>query len=209
MSQTGAPSPGDDGSATAGADYAARLRRRSASRWKRALDVQRPYRWNLRRLRLGRTLDVGCGIGRNLHHLDPGSVGVDHNASAVAVARAEGLEAYSTQEFAKLDRGSVGTFDAMLVAHVLEHVSVEVADELLASYQSYLRPAGRIVLITPQEAGYRSDETHVRFVDETGLAEHLRRVGADIERSYSFPFPRAVGRTFTYNEFVAVARTGR
>ena len=53
--------------------------------WKKALNVQAPYRWNLRRQRLGRTLDVGCGIGRNLETLDPGSVGVDHNEHSVAV----------------------------------------------------------------------------------------------------------------------------
>jgi len=43
--------------------------------------VQAPYRRNLRRLVGDRAvLDVGCGIGRNLANLGPGSVGVDHNA---------------------------------------------------------------------------------------------------------------------------------
>ena len=61
-----------------------RAHRRIASdleqRWKRILDVQAPYRWNLRRL-LGtrRTLDVGCGIGRNLVNLPVGSVGVSRH----------------------------------------------------------------------------------------------------------------------------------
>ena len=48
------------------ASYADRLRRKEDARWKQVLDVQAPYRWNLRRQELGRTLDVGCGIGRNL-----------------------------------------------------------------------------------------------------------------------------------------------
>ena len=34
--------------------------------WKQLLDVQRPYRANLRRLDMGFVLEVGCGIGRNL-----------------------------------------------------------------------------------------------------------------------------------------------
>jgi len=37
--------------------------------WKRLLRVQLPYRWHLRTLRLGKVLDLGCGIGRNLLHL--------------------------------------------------------------------------------------------------------------------------------------------
>jgi hypothetical protein len=42
------------------AAYAGRLAHLSSVWWKRALDVQRPYRWHLEWLRLGRTLDVGC-----------------------------------------------------------------------------------------------------------------------------------------------------
>ena len=45
--------------------YADRLKARLVW-WKRALDVQAPYRWNLRRLKPGFMLDVGCGLGRNL-----------------------------------------------------------------------------------------------------------------------------------------------
>ena len=41
---------------------------------RRMLPTQAPYRWNLRRLRLGRVLDVGCGVGRNLRNCAPGSV---------------------------------------------------------------------------------------------------------------------------------------
>ncbi|MCP4245603.1 MAG: methyltransferase type 11, partial [bacterium] len=78
-------------------EYAARLVRREDARWKRWLNVQAPYRWNLRRLGLGFTLDVGCGIGRNLLALD--GVGVDHNATAVAAARGRGLTAHTAEEF--------------------------------------------------------------------------------------------------------------
>ena len=72
---------------TADDDYARRLVGLEGARWKRLLNVQAPYRWNLRRHRLGRTLDIGCGIGRNLSALDPGSVGVDHNELSVRTAR--------------------------------------------------------------------------------------------------------------------------
>ena len=39
---------------TSGDEYAARLESLSGARWKRILNVQLPYQWNLRRQRLGR-----------------------------------------------------------------------------------------------------------------------------------------------------------
>src|SRR6185503_19361862 len=76
--------------ATSGADYTARLSSLGDQWWKRALDVQAPYRWNLRRLELGFTLDIGCGLGRNLKHLEGRGVGIDHNQTSIDIARAAG-----------------------------------------------------------------------------------------------------------------------
>ena len=89
------PEPAD----TSGEAYARRLQSKQQVWWKKALNVQAPYRWNLRRQHLGRTLDVGCGIGRNLQTLDPGSVGVDHNEHAVAVARDAGVAALTVAQW--------------------------------------------------------------------------------------------------------------
>ena len=57
--------PNAEPGGTSGEDYARRLQSKQQVGWKKALNVQAPYRWNLRRQRLGRTLDVGCGIGLN------------------------------------------------------------------------------------------------------------------------------------------------
>jgi SAM-dependent methyltransferase len=129
-------------SSTAGVEYARRLQRLSGRRWKRLIDVQAPYRWNIHRLRLGRTLDVGCGIGRNLKHLG-----------------------------------------------------------------AYVKPGGVVCIITPQKAGYRSDTTHVRFVNFAGMNALSDELGLHVIKQYSFPLPRPVGAVFRYNEFVHVSRT--
>lgn len=192
---------------TAGAEYAERLRTLSTARWKRVLDVQAPYRAHLRRLRLGRTLDVGCGTGRNLRALEPGSVGVDHNPFSVGIARDAGLAAVTSAEFfADAELAQPGAFDSMLVAHVVEHLEPDDARQVLGGYVPSVRPGGTVVLITPQERGYASDATHVAFTDTAALRELALDLGLTPERAYSFPFPRMAGRVFTYNEFVVVAR---
>ena len=71
--------------------YTSRLLAGERAWWRRLFDVQAPYRWNLRRLELGFTLDVGCGIGRNLLHFEGRGVGIDHNPASVDVARSRGL----------------------------------------------------------------------------------------------------------------------
>lgn len=200
------PEPLSAGRATAGADYAERLQRLQGARWKRWLDVQAPYRRHIRRLSLGRVLDLGCGIGRNLAHLAGDGVGVDHNPEAIAIAKSRGLVAYDSAAWAGAPEAQDGAFDALLVSHVLEHLSEADGRDLVRSHLRYVRSGGQCVFITPQERGYRTDATHVRFV---GFAE-IHRLSAELGLApvlaRSFPFPRPAGRVFAYNEFVVVAR---
>lgn len=198
------PSPDGPGSLTEA--YARRLESRQVSRWRKYFGVQLPYRWNLRRLHPGFVLDVGCGAGRNLGHLDGAGVGVDPNAACVQTARDLGFQAYGPEEFERLAAGNAWQFDSLLVAHVLEHIGFDAGVALVNAYLPYVRPGGRVILITPQEAGYRSDGTHVEFMDAQKVIALCRRAGLTVMRSYSFPFPRPAGRFFTYNEFIVVAR---
>lgn len=188
--------------------YTRRLATLEGAWWKRALDVQRPYRWNLRRLHLGATLDVGCGLGRNLVALAPGSVGVDHNTASVAEARCRGLTALDPAAFETSPHALHAAFDSLLFAHVLEHLGPDEGRRLVETYLPYLRPAGTVVFICPQERGYAQDPTHVRFVDFDAIGALATDSGLTVRRHYSFPFPRPVGRVFPYNEFVLIAAKG-
>ena len=100
--------------------YTARLRAEGGVWWKRLLRVQAPYGWNLRRLEPGFTLDIGCGIGRNLAHLRGHGIGIDHNADSVAAARARGFEAFTPEEFRGSSYDRPGRFDSLLLSHVAE-----------------------------------------------------------------------------------------
>lgn len=191
---------------TRSTDYAVRLKRKELAPWKKWLNVQAPYRWNLARQELGRTLEVGCGIGRNLLALPPGSVGVDHNVASVEFARQRGLEAYTTDEWpAALERKVGEGFDSILLAHVVEHLVPSAARGLLTAYLPLLRTEGKVFLICPQERGYSSDPTHVYFATDEDLRALAVDVGLEPLKSFSFPLPRFMGRLFTYNEFCVLA----
>jgi|TARA_B110000977_G_scaffold101449_1_gene132932 2-polyprenyl-3-methyl-5-hydroxy-6-metoxy-1,4-benzoquinol methylase len=173
--------------------------------WKRYFDVQRPYRNNLNSLNLGYVLDVGCGIGRNLTNmskLNIAAVGVDHNQFAIDHVTSMGFQAYNVEELpAHITENS---FDTLLISHVLEHMPVDDAISLIEGYLPYLKTNGQIVVITPQEAGFRSDPTHIEFIDFEKTQQILQQLKFTTTRSYSFPLPRFAGHFFTHNEFVVV-----
>ena len=184
------------------ANYADRLQRLSGRWWKRL--VPNPYQWNVRRLAVGRVLDVGCGIGRCLDFIRPRGVGVDPNAAAIAVCREHGHEAYEPVEFDASQ--TLRKFDTLLCSHVLEHLDEPTGVDLIRHYLPHIVSGGRVMLITPQERGQRSDETHVRLMDVAALTSLAQQCGLAIERISSFPLPRLFGRWFIYNETVLIAR---
>ncbi len=190
---------------TSDADYTQWPRRQESVWWKRLLDVQRPYRYHLRSLHLGFVLDVGCGLGRNLHNLAGKGVGVDHNPESVASVRARGYTAYLPDEFVASEHGQPDRFDSLLLSHVAEHMHFDEARALVATYLPFIRRDARVVLITPQRAGFRSDPTHVQFFDFEALERLALALELEVEKHYSFPFPQFAGRLFKHNEFVLLA----
>jgi len=173
--------------------------------WKKLFGVQIPYRRNIRRLQPGFVLDVGCGIGRNLLHLDGNGVGVDHNEKSVEICKQRGLTAFTVEEFLKSEYNVVQRFDSILLAHVAEHMTEEEFANLLQMYIPLLKDNGRIIVITPQENGFKSDNTHIQFMDFNLVKKILTRKGLHMVKQYSFPFPRIAGHFFRYNEFVSIA----
>jgi 2-polyprenyl-3-methyl-5-hydroxy-6-metoxy-1,4-benzoquinol methylase len=194
-----------DSADTKGDEYARRLQAKQQVWWKKALNVQAPYQWNLRRQGLGRTLDVGCGIGRNLETLPAGSVGVDHNASSIKVARERGVAALTVEEWEASELRQPESFDGILLAHVIEHMDAAAGIALLEAYLPYLRPGGKVFFVCPQERGYASDPTHVRWTTGEDLEQLSRGIGLVPGDWFSFPFPRWAGKPFIYNEFCVLS----
>jgi SAM-dependent methyltransferase len=186
--------------------YFERLRLVQFRRWKSLLQVQLPYKLHLRSLKLGFILDVGCGLGRNLSHIGGNGVGIDHNPRSVAFARTRGLTAFTPEDFESSEFNRPSMFDSLLLAHVAEHMTEAQAALLIKKYARLLKPKSRLVIICPQEMGFKADTTHVDFMDFEKIKNVASQVGAVPLAQYSFPFPRFCGRFFRYNEFVFVGR---
>jgi SAM-dependent methyltransferase len=197
--------PPDAEAPTRSVAYARHLEHDGGRWWKRWHDLQAPYRWNLRRLEPGFVLDLGCGLGRNLAHLDGHGVGVDHNPACLDAARARGLTVYSPDEFAASPDARLERYDSLLASHVLEHLPAAGAVDLLATYLPYVKRTGRVIVITPQEAGQRGDPTHVTYFDSGSMRRLLAGLGWRVTIDRSFPLPRPAGRVFRHNELVIVA----
>jgi len=103
-----------------------------------------------------RLLEVGCGNGKLLERMqDFGwqATGTDFDDNAVAAARSRNLDVragpLAAQNFA------TGSFDAIVLKHVIEHVPEPIAELTLCA--SLLKPGGKLVLLTPNFAGRGHD----------------------------------------------------
>lgn len=186
-------------------NYTDTLIRKQLVWWKRALNVQAPYRWKLRQINPGFTLEIGCGIGRNLVALKGKGVGIDHNPHSVEIAKKRDLLAFTPDEFKASPYNKPQRFDSLLFSHVFEHVGLEKTKDLLKEYMGFLRHGGKLIIITPQEAGYKKDVTHVEYLDFEKLRDVIKEAGFRLLEECSFPFPRVLGRFFIYNEFISVS----
>jgi SAM-dependent methyltransferase len=197
------------GPPTRASSYSEELLKSQETWWRRLFNVQAPYRWNLRQLGLGFTLDIGCGLGRHLLHLKGNGVGVDHNRTSIEYARSQGLVVFTQEEFQKSGFFKPQRFDSLLLSHVAEHMTREEVVSLLRLYTPLLRTGGKLVTITPQEAGFRKDKTHREFMDFGKLRGIAKELGLTPLKEYSFPFPHCLGRFFYFNEFISVSvKTG-
>lgn len=133
-------------------------------------------------------------------------VGIDHNLVAVQYARREGLSAFTPEEFQKSAFNVPDRFDSLLFSHVAEHMSLKEACELLRRYVGLIKPRGQLVVIAPQEAGFKKDPTHIEPMDFEKMRGIAQTLGFEVFKEFSFPLPRFFGKCFYFNEFVSIAR---
>ncbi len=101
-----------------------------------------------------RVLDVGCGVGHLLSHLDKEGLdpmGVEPSKDAVAIAIERGTNAVQGDLASLVEaRTQEGlNFDAVLMLNVLEHVPDP--DAVLADIRRALRPGGVVLIRVPND----------------------------------------------------------
>jgi SAM-dependent methyltransferase len=151
-------------------------------------------------------LDLGCGLGRNLAHIGGNGVGIDHNPRSVEFARERGFTVFTPEDFEASEFNRPATFDSLLLAHVIEHMSEQQAVCLIQRYIRLLKSGSRLLVICPQELGFKADTTHVDFMDFEKIRDIASQVRVTPLAEYSFPFPRFFGHFFRYNEFIFVGQ---
>ncbi len=104
-----------------------------------------------------RVLDIGCFDGtitKSIQRLGNQVVGIDISKRALQLARKKGLETVSLNfETDKLPPG-LGKFDIVVASEILEHIFD--TSNFLKKIHRVLRPAGQLVLTTPNLAGLGS-----------------------------------------------------
>lgn len=96
----------------------------------------------------GRVLEIGCGNGHlltRLEHLGWQVEGLEPDPKAAAIAVSRGLR-ITNSEFTE-QTFAPGTFDAIVMSHVIEHIGDPVT--LLRRCRKILKPGGVLVMLTP------------------------------------------------------------
>ncbi len=100
----------------------------------------------------GRVLDLGCGRGEWLSLLAGEGIaarGIDANRIQVEFCRAAGLDVVEGDVFALLAAVPDASTDVVTAFHLIEHLTYDRLVELLDHAVRILRPAGLLILETP------------------------------------------------------------
>lgn len=98
----------------------------------------------------GDVLEVGSGIGSNVAYLRPSIrsyLGLEPDDSMVVTARRQHEDPSVSFEIGTLQSLEARPFDTILYLDVLEHIEDDRAE--LARTASYLRPGGRVIVLSP------------------------------------------------------------
>lgn len=143
-------------------------------------------------------LDVGCGAGNMVHHLQRYGrvIGIDNFLKPLAVARGRGYEVYlaAGEAIPYRDDG----FDLVSLLDVLEHCDDD--RQVLRECARVLRPGGLLAVTVPAFPWLWSDNDtinrHRRRYTPSGLRHRLQEAGLQVLRltcNNFFVFPMAVG----------------
>ena len=134
-------------------------------------------------------LDIGCGRGEFLAAAKEAGLaakGVDLNAQSVAQAKEQGLDADANDAIAYLRSVADGSLGGILMAQVIEHLSLDQLMELLGLCAAKLAQGGWLIAetVNPQclstfSSAFYLDLTHNKPIHPEAARFLWRRLGLD------------------------------
>lgn len=176
--------------------------------------VRRVYLARVRQMVKGKCIDLGCGAGELLRLLPKGSIGLEINREAVSYLVSQGLDVreynIEAQNTSLLDIVNLNDkVEALVSSHVLEHLGNprKFLAQLFSS--AFQLKIDTIIIVVPGVAGYKSDKTHLTFVDETILLDEklLANGHYTVVRQSYFPMNfKIIGNIFIHHELMVCYR---
>lgn len=128
----------------------------------------------------GTVLELGCGAGAlaaAIHDRGHAVVGIDHNGPKIERARSKFADIeFIEADICETDLLTGRSFDTVLLAEVLEHVTDGVGEMMLATARRLLAPGGRIVISVPNR-NCIPHRNHIRSFDVARLKDIVSRFG--------------------------------
>ena len=168
--------------------------------------IRRFYLRDIRKYCMGKTIDFGCGTGELLSMLPAGSVGLEINRVAVEFCKSQGLDVrqyHLGEDDYRFEMITKGDYNTFTMNHVLEHI--ENSNAIIQKIFESCNRLGikRIVFTVPGHKGFRSDKTHITFIDKKYFENNglLDNKYYHLIISKYFPVNSAkFSRYFTHNE---------
>lgn len=146
---------------------------------KSRLEVYLPFLAPLRNLVLSnKALDLGCGRGEWLELLGEhgyDAVGIDIDDGMLEACRERGLQVKTCDALSYLKELSADSLAIVSAFHVVEHISFDDLQILLAEAKRVLRPGGLLILETPNPENLAVGACHF-YLDPT----HLRPIPPEL-----------------------------
>lgn len=154
--------------------------------YRRFFPVDIPFKFIAKSCCRGKILDIGCGPGRYLAFFPERATGIDHNIDFINYTRKRGFTSFHTSE---LDKIKEQKYDTLLFSHILEHMPMNIGENLIKQYINFLKNNGRIVIVVPHGCCYKNDPTHVLYYGPEQINQLSQRIGFHLKKSFYNPFP--------------------
>jgi SAM-dependent methyltransferase len=132
-----------------------------------------------------RILDVGCGTGITLEHLEPYGLatGLDYSSTALEFCRKRGAERL-VQGSGDALPFSENSFDAVTAFGVIEHIDADA--QAISEWARVLKPGGDIVVLTSAYqwmwSGHDVSNHHTRRYLTKHVGKLLQDAGLEVEK---------------------------